>query len=65
MAQAKKKAATKTARKSSQASKKAGTKRFSYEKYQSKGQKSSMFFVISMSVLVATLLFADLIMINS
>ena len=57
MAQAKKKAATKTAKK---ASRKAGRSGILYEKYQ-KGQKSNMFFVISMSFLAATLLFANLL----
>lgn len=60
MAQAKKKTATKTAKKTTRTTKKAG-RGVRYEKYQ-KGQKSNMFFVISMSFLAATLLFADLVM---
>lgn len=64
MAQAKRKTATKTAKKT-QARKKTGSKSyFRYEKYQ-KGQKSNMFFVVSMSFLAATLLFADLLMITA
>lgn len=65
MAQAKKKIATKTAKKGTRSTctkktcKKGG---IHYEKYQ-RGQKSNMFFVISMSVLAATLLFANLLMI--
>ncbi len=63
MAQAKKKTSTKTAKKScSCKSQKCSKKGLCYEKYKG-GQKSNMFFVISMSVLAATLLFADLIMI--
>ena len=63
MAQAKKKTSTKTAKKSCGCkSKKSCQKGLHYEKYQ-RGQKSNMFFVISMSVLAATLLFADLLMI--
>jgi hypothetical protein len=68
MVQAKKKTATKTAKKSTCcASKKKTCKKsggMRYEKYQ-RGQKSNMFFVISMSILVASLLFADLIFINA
>ena len=66
MAQAKKKTATKTAKKTTRttaAKKKSCKKGICYEKYQ-RGQKSNMFFVVSMSVLAATLLFADLLMIN-
>ena len=65
MAQAKKKTATKTAKKTTRttaARKKTCKKGVCYEKYQ-RGQKSNMFFVISMSVLAATLLFANLLMI--
>lgn len=63
MAQAKKKTATKTAKKTTRtAAKKSGRKNIRYEKYQ-RGQKSNTFFVISMSVLAATLLFANLLMI--
>ena len=61
MAQAKKKTATKTAKKTT--TKKSCNKVFRCEKYQ-RGQKSNMFFVISMSVLAATLLFADLLIMN-
>lgn len=68
MAQAKKKTATKTAKKSTSrpASKKktCNKKGFCYEKYQ-RGQKSNLFFIITMSVLAATLLFANLLMINA
>ncbi len=66
MAQAKKKTATKTAKKTARAGAKKSTRRsgIRYEKYQ-RGQKSNMFFVISMSVLAATLLFANLLMINA
>lgn len=64
MAQAKKKTATRTAKKT-QAKRKTGSKSYlRYEKYQ-KGQKSNMFFVVSMSVLAATLLFADLMMMSA
>ena len=60
MAQAKKKTATRTAKKS-QAKRKSGSKKYlRYEKYD-RTQKSNIAFVISMSFLAATLLFADLI----
>lgn len=63
MAQAKKKTATKTAKKSTRTTtKKAAKKGICYEKYQ-RGQKSNTFFIISMTVLAATLLFANLLMI--
>ena len=64
MAQAKKKTATKTAKKATCCKSKKSCKKggIRYEKYQ-RGQKSNMFFVISMSVLAATLLFANLLMI--
>lgn len=66
MAQAKKKTATKTTKKATccatAANKKSCKKGIRYEKYQ-RGQKSNMFFVISMSVLATTLLFASLLMI--
>jgi hypothetical protein len=66
MAQAKKKTATKTTKKATccttAAKKKSCKKGICYEKYQ-RGQKSNTFFVISMSVLAATLLFANLLMI--
>ena len=53
MAQAKKKTSTKTAKKTTRTTaKKSGRKNIRYEKYQ-RGQKSNMFFVISMSVLAA------------
>ena len=68
MAQAKKKTATRTAKKttarkstSCKGSKSCGRSKIHYEKYQ-RGQKSNMFFVISMTVLAATLLFADMFM---
>jgi len=64
MAQAKKKTATKTAKKTTRTTKKSGKKGLCYEKYQ-RGQKSNMFFVISMSVLAATLLFANLLIMNA
>ncbi len=66
MAQAKKKTATRTAKKTTAkkcgSSRKSGSK--SYMKYQKydKNQKSNMFFVITMSILAATLLFADMLM---
>lgn len=60
MAQAKKKAATRTAKKQT-GCKKCASKKICYKKYE-KGQKSNMVFVISMSFLAATLLFADLLM---
>ena len=67
MAQAKKKTSTKTAKRSTSTGtkkccKKCNKKGMSYERYE-RGQKSNMFFVISMSVLAATLLFADILMI--
>ena len=66
MAQAKKKTATKTAKKSTCSAKKQTQKRsgLRYEKYQ-RGQKSNMFFIVSMSVLAASLLFANLMLINA
>ena len=64
MAQAKKKSATKTAKKQTVA-RKAGRRQYMrYEKYD-KNQKSNMIFVVSMSFLAATLLFADLIMMTA
>lgn len=67
MAQAKKKTSTKTAKRSTgtgtkKCTKKCSKKGMRYERYE-RGQKSNMFFVISMSVLAATLLFADILMI--
>ena len=66
MAQAKKKTATKTAKKSTCSKMKQTQKRsgMRYEKYQ-RGQKSNMFFIVSMSVLAASLLFANLVLINT
>ncbi len=66
MAQAKKKTATRTAKKTTakkcSTTRKTGSKSYMrYEKYQ-KGQKSNMIFVVGMSVLAATLLFADALM---
>ncbi|MBQ9484895.1 hypothetical protein IJU85_02215 [Candidatus Saccharibacteria bacterium] len=65
MAQAKKKTATRTAKKATAkrccASKKSQIR---YEKYQ-KGQKSNVFFVVCMTFLAATLLFADLLMMTA
>ena len=61
MAQAKKKTATRTAKKQTVARKSGRKQYLRYEKYD-KNQKSNMFFIISMSFLAATLLFADLIM---
>lgn len=67
MAQAKKKTSTKTAKRATGTGtrkncKKCSKKGMRYERYE-RGQKSNMFFVISMSVLAATLLFADILMI--
>lgn len=62
MAQAKKKNATKTAKKTTRTTTRKVASR-STKKQQ--GQGSNMFFVISMSVLAATLLFADLLMLNA
>ena len=67
MAQAKKKTATRTAKKTTKqcCSKKcASKKRFCYEKYD-RNQKSNLVFVISMSILAATLLFANLLFITA
>ena len=68
MAQAKKKTATRTAKKttakqcrSCKITKSCGRSKMRYEKYQ-RGQKSNTFFVISMTILAATLLFADMFM---
>ena len=62
MAQAKKKTATKTAKKT-QARPKAKSCPAKKSQRQQQKQGSNMFFVISMSVLAATLLFANLMMI--
>ena len=64
MAQAKKKAATKTAKKTTAQRKNVRRSGMCYEKYK-KGQKSYMVFVISMTFLAATLLFADLMMMTA
>jgi len=66
MAQAKKKTSTKTAKRSTgtgtkKCCKKCSKKGIRYERYE-RGQQSNMFFVISMSVLAASLLFADILM---
>ena len=63
MAQAKKKTATKTAKKPcAKKSCKTGSKSYmKYEKYDKK-QKSNIIFVACMSFLAATLLFANLLM---
>ncbi|MBR2753567.1 hypothetical protein IKD82_00130 [Candidatus Saccharibacteria bacterium] len=62
MAQAKKKTATRTAKKTTRTTKQTAKRSgMRYEKYQ-RGQKSNMFFVVSMSFLAASLLFADLLM---
>ena len=62
MAQAKKKTATRTAKKTTTKRATACRKKggFHYEKYD-RNQKSNMIFVICMSFLAATLLFADLL----
>ena len=65
MAQAKKKTATKTAKKGTRsccAKKSCKKSGFRYEKYQG-GQKSNMLFVVSASVLATALLIADLLFI--
>ncbi len=66
MVQAKKKNATRTAKKTTakqcKTSKSCSRSKMRYEKYQ-KGQKSNMIFVACMSALAATLLLADMIMI--
>ena len=66
MAQAKKKTSTKTAKRATgtgtkKCTKKCSKKGIHYERYE-RGQQSNMFFVISMSVLAASLLFADILM---
>ena len=62
MAQAKKKQATRT-RKASQKRATGSRANTRARRQQKKQQSSNMFFVISMSVLAATLLFANLVMI--
>ena len=64
MAQAKKKQATKTAKRTTTKRTAAQKKRICCEKYD-RGQQSNMVFVISMSILAATLLFADLLLMNA
>ena len=63
MAQAKKKTATKTSKKTTCAGKKSCCKSAKCEKCKS-SQGSNMFFVISMTVLATTLLFANLLIMN-
>ena len=63
MAQARKKTATRTTKKAA-AKRQCCSKsqsRICYKKYE-KGQKPNLVFVVSMSFLAATLLFADLLM---
>ena len=60
MAQAKRKTATKTAKKTTAVRRTTGTRTRNQKQMQEQG--SNMFFVISMSVLAATLLFANLLM---
>ena len=65
MAQAKKKTATKTNKKTNCcATQKSCKKCASRQKYQDT-QQSNMFFVIAMSVLAATLFFADILMMTA
>ena len=64
MAQAKKKTATRTAKKSSVKRSGGSRKYLRYEKYD-RNQKSNIVFVISMSFLAATLLFANLLLMNA
>lgn len=59
MAQAKRKTATRTAKKSS--GRKTGSRGYT-RTAKKQEQKSNMFFVVSMSMLAATLLFANLLM---
>lgn len=63
MAQAKKKTATKT--KKSTAQRKTGSRANSRTAKKQQEQKSNMFFVVSMSVLAASLLFANLLMMTT
>ncbi|MBQ3453156.1 hypothetical protein IJG28_03130 [Candidatus Saccharibacteria bacterium] len=62
MAQAKKKTATKTTKKT--AARKSGT-RANTRTAKKQETRSNMFFVISMSMLAATLLFANLLMMSA
>lgn len=64
MAQAKKKTATRTAKKTSTKRSGGSKKYLRYEKYN-KNQRPNMVFVISMSFLAATLLFANLLLMNA
>ena len=64
MAQAKKKTATKTAKKQTVARKSGRKQYLRYERYD-KNQSTNMIFVIGMSFLAATLLFADLLMMTA
>lgn len=64
MAQAKRKTATKTAKKCQASRKACGKKYLRYEKYN-RDQKSNMIFVVSMSFLAATLLFANLLLMSA
>ena len=64
MAQAKKKTATRTAKKTTAARKTSCKSKFCCQKYD-KNQQSNMVFVISMSFLAATLLFANLLMMGA
>ncbi len=63
MTQAKKKTATKTAKKTQACPKAKACPAKKCQQKQKQQQDSNMFFVISMSVLAATLLFANLMMI--
>ncbi len=62
MAQAKRKTATKTAKKTT-AQRKTGSRANTRTGKRQQEQRSNTFFVISMSMLAATLLFANLLMI--
>ena len=62
MAQAKKKTATKTAKKCTSSK---GSSRCGKCQKSQQSQKSNTFFIVSMSFLAATLLFANLLMINA
>ena len=62
MAQAKRKTATRTAKKRPQAARQGSRQRSHAKKQQN--QRSNTFFLVSMSFLAATLLFANLLMFN-
>lgn len=64
MAQAKRKTATRTAKKQAGCKKACNKKQVSYQK-QGYEEKSNMVFVIAMTFLAATLLFADLLMMTA